>query len=159
MYTYVATLQAQQIIKVGDEKTITCNGTFIAEVQNFYLDGTPSSKSRAFVDVIKDTLVFYTALIKEDRENQVVIVNKIAKKDVDMDVFGFSVAEVIENRMPFQMLAITSIDGNSVITEEKHSNDEVEVSENTNRVHVYFLKDKVSEAKAWAEKIKQLVQL
>lgn len=151
-------INAQETIKVGVDKTITCTGSFIAEVQNYFSDGKPSSKSRAFVDVQKDSAVFHTALIDAARENQVVFRYAVAKKDIDQGVWGFEVTAVKDNGAPFQMLSIKSIDGNSVISEQKFSRGDVEVSDPTNRVHIYFNADKEADAKAWAEKIKKLIQ-
>ncbi len=158
LFLITATTNAQEVIKVGDEKTITCTGNFIAEVQNYFSDGKPSSISRAFVDVQKDSLVFYTALINENRTSQVVYKYTVAKKDIDQGDWGFAIEAVKENGAPFQMLQIKTIDGNSLISEEKYSHDEVEVNDATNRVHIYFAADKVAEAKAWAEKIKKSIQ-
>jgi hypothetical protein len=153
----VSFINAQEVIKVGEEKTITCTGQFIAEVQNYYSNGKPASKSRAFVDATKDSLIFFTAIIDNKETNQVVFKNVIAKKDVELGDWGFEVEAVKENGASFQMLKIKTINGNSLISEEKYSWDGIEKNDATNRVYIYFENDKVVDAKAWAEKIKKML--
>jgi hypothetical protein len=149
---------AQEIIKVGDETTIKCTGSLIAEVQNYYLNGTPSSKSKVFVDVKKDSLIVFTAIIDDKRENQSVYRNAVAKKDIDQGDWGFDVSETKVNGTAYQVLKLSTIDGKSVINEVFHRNDAAEENDATNQILIYFNKDKVADAKAWADKIKKMIQ-
>lgn len=151
-------MQAQETIKVGDENTIKCTGKFITEVQNYYLDGKPDSKSRAFVDVQKDSLVFFTALVDDGRNNQVVFKNIVAKKDIDQGDWGFAVEATKENGASFYILKITTTNEESLVSEAKYAHDEIKKNEATNRVHIYFAADKEADAKAWAEKLKKSIQ-
>jgi hypothetical protein len=151
-------LQAQDVIKVGDEKTITCGTTFIAEVQNYFSDGKPSSKSKMFMEAKGDSLYFFEALIDPSRENQKVIKQTVAKKDIDQGDWGFEVSTTKVNGAAYVTLKLGTTDAKSVVTEEMHKNDEVEKYDDTNRVLIYFNSDKEAEAKAWAEKIKKMIQ-
>jgi hypothetical protein len=155
LFTHI--LCAQESIKVGEDSTILCTGQFIAEVQNFYSNGLPSCKSRTFVDAQKDSLIFFTALIDDKAIQHVVFRYAVAKKDVDTGDWGFEIEAVKENGAAFQMLQIKSVDGNSVITEEKYAHNEVEKSEHTNRVHIYFNANAQAEAKVWADKIRKML--
>ena len=150
--------RAQETIKVGSEKTITCTGTFMAQVQNYFLNGTPASISKSFMDVQGDSLVFFTALIYADRESQAVIKYTVAKKDIDTGDWGIEVEAVKENGAPFQLLKIKTTEGKSLITEVMHKKDEEEVQDPTNRIHIYFLSDKEADAKSWGENIRKAIQ-
>jgi hypothetical protein len=153
----VSVIKAQELIKVGEDSTINCTGTFIAEVQNYYSNGKPSCKSRTFVDATKDSLIFFTALIDDNRNAHVVFRYAIAKKDVDTGDWGFTVDAVKENGASFQLLRIASTDGNSVVTEEKFAHNIVEKNDNTNRVDIYFNANAQADAKVWAERIKKML--
>ncbi|MBL7700910.1 MAG: hypothetical protein JNM14_01560 [Ferruginibacter sp.] len=150
--------KAQEAIKVGDERTITCTGTFMAQVQNYFLNGTPSSVSKSFMDVQNDSLVFFTALINAGREKQAVIKYTVAKKDLDTGDWGIEVDKTKENGADFLLLKIKTTEGKSVVSEVMYKNDKEEISDPTNRVHIYFLADKEADAKSWAEKIKKAIQ-
>ncbi len=151
-------VKAQDVIKVGDEKTITCGTTFITEVQNYFSDGTASSKSKMFMEVKGDSVYFFEALINPNKEKQAVIKYTIAKKDIDQGDWGFEVSSTKVNGAAYVTLKISTTDAKSVITEEMYKNDEVEKYDDNNRVFIYFDSDKEAEAKAWAEKIKKMIQ-
>ena len=155
---FVANLCAQEKIKVGETQTLACTGSFVAQVQNYFSDGKPSSKSRTFVDAQKDSLIIFTALIDDNRDAQKVYRYAVGKKDIDQGDWGFTVEAAKENGASFFILKINTVEGNSVISEQYYKNDEIENNEPTNRVFIYFDANKETDAKTWAAKIKKMIQ-
>ena len=151
------TTKAQEIIKLSDETTITCTGTFISEVQNYFSSGKPSNKGRIFVDTKKDSVVFFTAYIDEVYGN-VVYRYTAAKKDLNIEEDAIEVEEVKENGASFQLVKIKTVGSNDLLFIDKYKREEVEKEDATNVMLIYFAADKKEEATKWIEKLKLLVK-
>ena len=150
-------IKAQETIKLSDEKTITCTGTFISEVQNYSSNGKPTNKGRSFVDVKTDSVVFFTAYVDEVYGN-VVYRYTAAKKDLNKEEDAIEIEEVKENGASFQLLKIKTVGTNDLIFVEKNKNEEVEKEEATNVMLIYFAVDKKAEATKWIEKLRLLLK-
>ena len=148
-------LKAQEIIKVGEEKTITCTGSIASQVQNYFSNGTKASISKFFMDDAKDSLIVFEAIIYADRDAQTVIRRCIAKKDIDKGDAGIEIEIVKENGATFQLVKIKTTESKNVVKEETFKKDEIEIGENTDRVLIYFGADKEKEAKSLVEKLKK----
>jgi hypothetical protein len=145
-------VHAQEIIKVGEEKTISCTGSFISEVQYYYSSGEPSSKGRTFLENKKDSLILHIAYI-DNGSSHTVYKYSMAKVDIDKED-GIAIDEFKENGAAYQVVVVKAIEQKDIVKTEKHSNDKVENEDNGYRLTLYFAADKGEDAKQWMEKIK-----
>jgi hypothetical protein len=151
------TTKAQEVIKVGEEKTITCSGTYVNEVQHYFSNGQPASKGKTFVDSQNDSLIVYTAYL-DNGSSHTVYRYAIAKKDIDTEDDAITVKEAKENGVTFQILYINTKEQQDVVKTERHSSDEMEMEEATNFLKIYFAADKIGAANQWIEKIKAYIK-
>ena len=148
-------LKAQEIIKVGEEKTITCTGTFTSQLQNYYSNGTKASISKFFMDNVGDSIIVFEAIIYADRVAQTVIKRSVAKKDIDKGDAGIEIETVKENGATFQLVKIKTTENNNVVKEETYKKDDIEIGESIDRILIYFGADKEKDAKILVEKLKK----
>jgi hypothetical protein len=149
-------LFAQEVIKTGEETSITCTGILASTVQHYFRANEPSSKGKTFVDFTKDSIVIFEAFV-DDGSSHAVYRRSVAKKDINASDDGFSIEKTKENDASFLLLRFYTKEQKDLVKVQFHARSEIEQYDPVSYVTIYFAVDKEVDGNTWKEKIKQAV--
>jgi hypothetical protein len=148
----LTTTIAQEVIKTGEETSITCTGTLVSETQHYFSNGNPSSKGKTFIDFQKDSLIVFNAFINNGSSHSVYRYS-VAKKDINNEEDAIGLNNTKENGAPFLLVELKTKELNNLIQVQFHSKGEIENEDSRNSFYLYFAPDKEADQKEWKQKL------